>query len=224
MERTVNPLQILGFLVNFATMSKKAWFYIGFFVLLVVGFFLFLSYKIPSFAHPNVPPISTVQPFSFYNQDGKIVTNKDVNGKVYVASFFFTTCTSVCPRLNNNLKPVYAEFKNEPAFKILSYTCDPTRDSVPRLKWYADSVLKVDASNWIFITGNKDSLYAMARHSYMIDDPRNETQTGETDFLHTQLIALVNKKGEVVKIYDGLKQSEIKEMQVEIKRLLKEDS
>lgn len=64
----------------------------------------------------------------------------------------------------------------------------------------------------------------MARHSYMIDDPRNETQTGETDFLHTQLIALVNKKGEVVKIYDGLKQSEIKEMQVEIKKLLKEDS
>jgi len=203
-------------------MSKKTWFYTGFFVLLVIGFFLVLSYTIPGFAHPKFPPISTVQPFSFSDQDGKTVSNKDVNGKVYVATFFFTTCTSVCPRLNNNLKPVYSEFKNESDFKILSFTCDPSTDSVQKLKWYADSVLKVDAANWTFLTGNKDSLYAMARHSYMIDDPKNEVQKGETDFLHTQLIALVNKKGEVVKIYDGLKPSEVKQMQGEIKTLLKE--
>jgi len=205
-------------------MFKRIWFYVGFFIVLVIGFFLFLSYKIPGFAHPKIPPISTVQPFSFNNQDGETVSNKDVNGKVYVATFFFTTCTSVCPRLNNNLKPIYTQFKNEPQFLILSYTCDPSRDSVSRLKWYADSVLKVNTSKWVFLTGNKDSLYAMARHSYMIDDPKNETQTGQTDFLHTQLIALVNRKGEVVKIYDGLKSSEIKQMQFEIKKLLKEDS
>lgn len=203
-------------------MSKKFWFYIGFFVLLVIGFFLVLSYKIPGFSNPKFPPISTVQPFAFPNQEGKAVTNKDVEGKVYVATFFFTTCTSVCPRLNNNLKPVYNKFKDELNFKILSYTCDPSTDSVARLKWYADSVLKIDASKWVLLTGNKDSLYAMARHSYMIDDPKNEVQEGETDFLHTQLIALVNKKGEVVKIYDGLKPSEIQQMQVEIKKLLKD--
>jgi len=205
-------------------MSKKLWFYLGFFVLLVAAFFLVLSYTIPGFAHPKMQPIGTVQPFAFYNQDGKTVTDKNVTGKVYVATFFFTTCTSVCPRLNNNLKPVYSQFKNEGDFLILSFTCDPSNDSVPRLKWYADSILKVDASKWVFLTGNKDSLYAMARHSYMIDDPKNETQTGETDFLHTQLIALVNRKGEVVKIYDGLKSSEINQMQVEIKKLLNEDS
>lgn len=204
-------------------MSKRSWFYIGFFALLVIGFFVFISYAIPGFAHPKIPPISTVQPFKFYNQDGKTVSDKDVKGKVYVATFFFTTCTSVCPRLNNNLKPVYSQFKNEPDFSILSFTCDPSRDSVTRLKWYADSILKVDASKWVFLTGNKDSLYAMARHSYMIDDPKNEVEKGETDFLHTQLIALVNKNGEVVKIYDGLKPSEIKQMQVEIKKLLKEN-
>ena len=193
-------------------------------MVLVAGFFLVLSYSIPGFAHPKMPPISTVQPFSFYNQDGRTFTDNDVKGKVYAATFFFTTCTSVCPRLNNNLKPVYTEFKNEPDFLILSYTCDPSRDSVSRLKWYADSILKVDVSKWVFLTGIKDSLYAMARHSYMIDDPKNEVQKGETDFLHTQLVALVNKKGEVVKIFDGLKPSEIKQMQTEIKKLLKEDS
>jgi protein SCO1 len=153
-------------------MSKKVWFYTGFFIVLVVGFFLVLSYAIPGFAHPKIKPISTVQPFAFPDQDGKTITNKDVDGKVYVATFFFTTCTSVCPRLNNNLKPVYSEFKNEADFKILSFTCDPSTDSVARLKWYSDAILKADASKWILLTGNKDSLYAMARHSYMIDDPK----------------------------------------------------
>lgn len=202
-------------------MSKRILFYIGFFVLLVIGFFVFLSYKIPEFAHPQIRPISIVQPFSFYNQDGKTVSNKDVSGKVNVVNFFFTTCTSVCPRMNNNLKPVYEQFKNEPDFVILSYTCDPSRDSAARLKRYADS-MKVDTNKWVFLTGQKDSLYAMARHSYAIDDPKTEAQNLETDFLHTQLIALVNKRGEVVKIYDGLKPSELKQMPEEIKKLLKE--
>lgn len=205
-------------------MSKKIIFYLGFFVVLVIVFFLVLSYTIPGFAHPKLKPISTVQPFAFYDQTGKIFTDKEAEGKVNVVNFFFTTCTSVCPRINNNLKAVYEEFKNEPNFLILSYTCDPSRDSSSRLKWYADSLLKINTTQWIFLTGNKDSLYAMARHSYMIDDPKNSTQNIETDFLHTQLVALVNKKGEVVKIYDGLKPSEMKQMQGEIKKLLKEKS
>jgi len=204
-------------------MSRKTWFYIGFFVLLVVGFFVVLAYTVPGFMHPKLQPIGTVQPFAFVDQDGQTVTEKDVYGKVNVVNFFFTTCTSVCPRMNNNLKPVYEAFRKEPDFVILSYTCDPSRDSVSRLKWYADSVLKVDSPHWVFLTGNKDSLYAMARHSYMIDDPKHATENVETDFLHTQLIALVNKKGEVVKIYDGLKSSEIQQMQQQIKKLLKED-
>lgn len=201
-------------------MSRRILFYIGFFIVLVIAFFVVLSYTIPGFAHPKLKPISTVQPFSFLTQDGKTFTNKDVEGKVNVASFFFTTCTSVCPRMNNNLKAIHEEFKNEPDFLLLSYTCDPSTDSAARLKQYAER-LNVNTDRWIFLTGQKDSLYAMARHSYTIDDPKNAIQD-ETDFLHTQLIALVNKKGEVVKIYDGLKPSEIKQMSYEIKKLLKE--
>lgn len=203
-------------------MSGKTIFYIGFFAVLVIAFFVVLSYTIPGFAHPKTKPLSTVQPFVFMNQDGKIFTNKDVDGKVNAVNFFFTTCTSVCPRMNNNLKAVYEEFQNEPKFLLLSYTSDPSKDSAAKLKWYADSVLKVNANKWIFLTGQKDSLYAMARHSYMIDDPKTSAADLETDFLHTQLVALVNKKGEVVKIYDGLKPSELKEMSLEIKKLLKE--
>ena len=202
-------------------MSRKRLFYIIFFSVLVVGFFLFLSFVIPEFVHPKTRPISEVQPFSFTNQDGQTITDKDVKGKVTAVNFFFTTCKTVCPRMNNNLLPVYEAFKSEKDFLLLSFTSDPQRDSASVLKKYADS-LKVDTRKWVFITGRKDSLYSAARHSYAIDDPKNFVTNVDDDFLHTQFVALVNKKGEVVQVYDGIKSSEISQMQERIKTLLKE--
>lgn len=202
-------------------MSRKKLFYIIFFTVLVLGFFFTLSFVIPDFANPKRAPMGVVQPFAFTNQDGQTLTDKDVAGKVNVVNFFFTTCNSVCPRMNNNLKPVYEEFKNQDDFIILSYTCDPLRDSASVLKRYADS-LRVDTRKWTFLTGRKDSLYNAARHSYRIDDPKNYVENIEDDFLHTQFIALVNKKGEVIKIYDGIKPSEVNEMRTDIRKLLKE--
>ena len=202
-------------------MRKKQIFYLVFFGGLVIAFFVVLLVVIPGFAKPRFPAIGTMQPFSFTNQDGKAITDKNVEGKVVAVEYFFTTCTGICPRLNNNMRKVYDEFKNENDFLILSHTCDPDTDSVARLKRYSDS-MNVNTDRWQFLTGKKDSLYFMARESYKIDDPANNPQNIEDDFLHTQFIALVNKGGEVVKIYDGLKQSEMKEMTSEIKKLLKD--
>jgi protein SCO1 len=202
-------------------MSKKRIFYFVFFAVLVLSFFFALSRAIPGFFNSRMPPISTVQPFAFTNQLGKTVTDRDVLGKVNAVNFFFTTCKGVCPRMNNNFRPVYEKFKSNPGFLMLSYTCDPSTDSVPVLKRYADSI-GADPSKWIFLTGQKDSLYAMARHSYAIDDPKTATPSLETDFLHTQFIALVNRKGEVVKVYDGIKPSEVRQLEKDIETLLKE--
>jgi protein SCO1/2 len=123
--------------------------------------------------------------------------------------------------MNNNLKDAYEMYKASPDFMILSHTSDPGRDSASVLKAYADS-MQVDTKKWVFLTGRKDSLYTAARHSYKIDDPDNYVSNIDDDFLHTQFIALVNKKGEVVKIYDGIKPSEMKEMETEIAKLLNE--
>jgi len=189
--------------------------YTGFFVVLITVFYLAVRPYIK-----RKDTISTVQPFSFTNQDGKTLTNKDVEGKVYVAEYFFTTCPGICPTMNTNMKQVYEKFKDEKDFLILSHTSDPERDSVTVLKKYADS-LGVNTGQWIFLTGRKDSLYAAARISYTIDDPANNLKNIEDDFLHTQFWALVNKKGEVKKVYDGLKQSEIEAMIREIEKSLK---
>ena len=123
--------------------------------------------------------------------------------------------------MNNEVKKVYEHFKNENDFLILSHTSDPNTDSAQRLKRYADS-MGVTNSNWIFLTGRKDSLYRQARLSYRIDDPNNNVVNIEDDFLHTQFLALVNKKGVVVKIYDGLRQAEIEQLIKDAERLLKE--
>lgn len=202
-------------------MKKKLIFYILFFAILVVGFFVVASKFIPGFATTKVPPVGYVQPFRFITQDGKFFTDKDVAGKIYVAEYFFTTCTGICPRLNNNMRMVYDRYKNENDFLILSHTCNPETDSASTLKRYADS-LGVSTSRWVFLTGRKDSLYYQARLSYHIDDPKNNLTSIEDDFLHTQFFALVNKKGEVKKIYDGLKQSEVEEMIADIGKLLKD--
>ena len=202
-------------------MNRKTLFYLLFFSVLVLGFFFVLSKVIPGFANTRFPPLGYVESFAFTNQDGKTITQKDVAGKIYVANYFFTTCKGICPRMNNNMRKVYDRFKNEPGFLILSHTCDPATDSVARLKRYADS-MGVSTDRWMFLTGRKDSLYYMARLSYKIDDPANNLRDINSDFLHTQFFALVDKKGEVKKVYDGLKESELTSMIADIKKLLKE--
>ena len=199
-------------------MNKRI-FYIAFFATVVLLFYFFMTKLAPGFTQSNLPPISRIQPFAFTNQNGKQVTEKDLEGKVVVATYFFTTCRGICPEMNGNLDKVYEQFKNEKDFLILSHTSDPETDSVPRIKKYADSI-GADSKNWIFLTGRKDSLYSAARLSYAIDDPANNLKSIDDQFLHTQYWALVNKKGEVRKIYDGLKNNEINDLVDDIKKML----
>jgi len=88
-----------------------------------------------------------------------------------VVEYFFTNCKSICPKMNTNMKAIYAAFKDEPDFMILSHTCDPQRDTVARMKVYADSI-GADTKKWLFLTGRKDSLYNIARSAYLLDDPK----------------------------------------------------
>ena len=202
-------------------LSKKSWLYLAFFVLLAVGFYFTLSVLIPGYSEKKFPPINTIRPFSFVNQDGQRLNDSNMLGKVYAVEYFYTTCPGICPRMNKNMRKVYDELNKENDFKILSLTCDPKTDSAAKLKHYADS-MQVDTQKWIFLTGRKDSLYSAARLSFSIDDPANIVRNEEDDFMHSQNWALVNRKGEVVGIFDGLKKSEVKDLIKKAKRLLKE--
>ena len=202
-------------------MRTKWILYTAFFLFLAIGFYVVMTKIIPGYGDVKLPVLSYVQPFSFTNQDGQKVTDKDLDGKVYVAEYFFTTCVGICPKLNTNMRKVYEQYKETDGFLIVSHTCNPETDSAARLRYYADS-MKVDTNRWWFLTGTKDSLYTSARVSYLLDDPKNNLQKIEDQFMHTQFFALVDKAGQVRKIYDGLKEKEITELRKDIAVLLKE--
>jgi protein SCO1/2 len=201
--------------------KKKVGFLVAFFVLLFLGFYFSLTKLIPGFGKPELPVLSYVPAFAFDNQEGKMITNNDLVGKVYVAEYFFTTCKGICPKLNSNMKKLAENYVGERDFRILSYTVDPETDSVARMKHYADS-LGADPQRWWFLTGRKDSLYHLARSGYLLDDPKNNALNINEQFLHTQFLALVDKSGRVRKIYDGLKEDELDELEKDITVLLKE--
>src|SRR5437763_383860 len=100
--------------------------------------------------------------FELTNQYHEKVNLQTVKNKIYVAEYFFTTCKSICPIMNTNLERVYKEFKNDPAFLILSHTVDPETDSVPVLREYA-RLHGVNDKKWLFVTGTKQKLYELAR-------------------------------------------------------------
>lgn len=202
-------------------MGKKLIGYLAFFGVLVLVFYYFL-FRGTDHWKTKLAVISYVKPFHFKTQDGLIFTDRDMLGKVCVVEYFFTNCKGICPRMNTNMKTIAATFKDEPDFLILSHTCDPDRDTVARMKVYADS-LKADTKKWIFLTGRKDSLYSIARSAYLLDDPKNNFEKIEDQFIHTQFFALVDKDGKVRgQVYDGLKADELEKLKVDIRALLKE--
>jgi protein SCO1/2 len=205
-------------------MKKKIIIYSVFFVLLISTFYILLSFT-KGFFKVNLPLMSYVQDFSFTDQNGQTVTQKNIEGKVYVTNYFFTTCKGICPKMNFNLKGVYDQFKNDKDFAIISHSSMPETDSVPLLKTYEEKMLgnsPHDAAKWYFVTGSKDSLYKMARQSYLLDNDKNNSENIAEAFIHTQFLALVDKQKRVRGIYDGLKKDEIARLEKDIASLLKE--
>jgi protein SCO1/2 len=138
--------------------------------------------------------------FSFTNQNGKTITQKDYEGKIYVADFFFTTCKSICPKMTTNLVDVQKAFLNNPKVKLLSFTVTPDIDSVSVLKDYAKINGVVDAK-WNLVTGDKKAIYTMARKSYLaVKQGKPEEQY---DMVHTENFVLVDSKKRVRGFYDG---------------------
>jgi protein SCO1/2 len=109
--------------------------------------------------------------------------------------------------MNANMRDVFEKFKNEKSFAVLSHTSMPETDSVPLMKLYEEKMIGKNpqyAAKWYFVTGTKDSLYNMARQSYLLDNDKNNNVNIEDHFIHTQFFALVDKQKRVRGIYDGL--------------------
>lgn len=161
-----------------------------------------------------------VADFSFVNQNGQIVTNKDYDGKVYVADFFFTTCQSICPKMTKNMAMVQQAVASNPNVKLLSHTVFPEIDSIPVLKKYAIEH-GVDDNKWNLVTGNKKKIYEMARKSYLVVKLGKPEEL--YDMVHTENFVLVDQKRRVRGFYDGTNPDEMKRLLADIEWLTQKD-
>jgi protein SCO1/2 len=163
----------------------------------------------------------TIGNFSFINQNGKTITQKNYDGKIYVADFFFTTCGSICPKMTSNMEDVQKAFLNNPKVMLLSHTVTPEIDSVPVLKKYAVSK-GIDDSKWNLVTGDKKEIYSLARKSYLAVKLGKPEEL--YDMVHTENFVLVDTRKRVRGFYDGTKKEEIKRLIDDINWLCENDN
>jgi protein SCO1/2 len=154
--------------------------------------------------------------FAFTNQNGKTITQKDYEGKIYVADFFFTTCQSICPKMTDNMAWLQSQIKNNPKVMLLSHSVTPDIDSVSVLKAYAEQKGVID-SKWNLVTGNKKDIYYIARKSYLAVKTGNPSEL--YDMVHTENFVLVDQKRRVRGFYDGTKREEVEKLLKDIQFL-----
>lgn len=157
--------------------------------------------------------------FAFTNQNGKIISQKDYEGKIYIADFFFTTCPTICPKMTDNMVWLQNEIKNNEKVKLLSFSVTPDIDSVPVLKKYAEEKGVLD-SKWNLLTGDKKDIYYLARKSFLV------VKTGSPeemyDMVHTENFVLVDQKNRIRGFYDGTNLEEVKQLLEDINFLCQE--
>lgn len=169
----------------------------------------------PGYAH-----IHTIDTFSLYNQLGHLITQDSLIGQIYVANFFFTTCPSICPRMVSNLQLLQDSFAQNKQIKLVSFSVMPWVDSVERLREYGENH-HINPQKWHLLTGNKERIYALGRQSYFAEK-RAGLKKDSSDFLHTESMLLIDKKGRIRGVYNATEKTDMERSINDIRTLLLE--
>lgn len=179
--------------------------------------------KLPIFGEKEITASDTtyhtIGDFRLVNQDSTIVTNQTLDGKIYVADFFFTSCRTICPVMKTQMMRVYEAIEDDDDVALVSHTIDPEYDTVGLLHDYAER-LGVKSSKWHFLTGDKDSIYYLAQTSYFVTAMEDEAEVD--GFIHSGAFLLIDKKGRIRGKYDGTKSEEVDKLIKDIEILRKQ--
>ena len=161
----------------------------------------------------------TIPAFSLIDQDGNPFGDKDLNNKIYVANFFFTSCPTICPKMQTLMKKIQDtdDFKKLNDFKLVSFTVDPDNDTPEKLKEFSN-LIKAEKNRWYFLTGNRDSIYDLAYKGFMVNAMEDKKADG--GFLHSDIMLLIDKEKRVRGIYEGTSYKDVKRLIDEAKVLV----
>ena len=154
--------------------------------------------------------------FKLTNQHGGTTTTKNWENKIVVADFFFTRCPSVCPKMTSSLKKVQAATANNNDVFIASFTVDPENDSTAVLQKYVNR-FQINENNWHLLTGSKKDIYRLARKSFLVI--ATDGDGGPDDFIHSDLLILVDKQKRIRGYYEGTVEKEVQQLIKDIKKL-----
>ncbi len=168
----------------------------------------------------EIAKMHQIPSFHFTNQNGDTISNHTFDNKIYVADFFFTTCTGICPSMTTNMHVVQEAFKNDEEVLLLSHSVTPDKDSVPVLKSYALDH-GVISEKWHLVTGPQQEIYDLGRKSYWVEEDLGLKKDLD-EFLHTENFILVDKNKHIRGIYNGLNKTSIEQLIADIKTLQKE--
>ena len=203
--------------------------YIGIsFIVLIFGIWA-VPKIIAKFQKSDLVEIGPVPEFKLTNQNNKTISNKDYLGKVFVVEFFFSTCPTICPKMNQSMLQLQETFYGNPKFGLVSITIDPEHDTSEVLKEHSN-LLGVKHYNWHFLTGDKKYIYNLANKGFNLYAGENNKAAG--GFEHSGLFALVDKEGKIrcrkdaqgnpILYYDGLDTKGVDAIKEDIKKLLDE--
>lgn len=161
----------------------------------------------------------TIPAFQFLNQDSVFVTNKEFDNKVYIADFFFTSCSTICPIMHRNMKDIYEDYKGNNEVMFLSHSIDFKYDKPSVLKKYAQK-LGVDSKQWQFAYGNKADVYKIAEQDYLV--AVNEDSTNRDGYIHQGYLVLIDKDKRIRGAYDGTNDEEVAKLKKDLPILLAE--
>ncbi len=160
----------------------------------------------------------TIPEFTLIDQDSLLFTQKDVEGKVFVADFFFISCPSICPRMTDQLVRLQKMTNDLENFMILSHTVDPVRDTPEKLLAYAEKN-NCDQSNWRFLNGDRETVYELGMNGYYLSMGEEPDSPG--GFIHSPTFVLVDQYLNVRGMYDGTKANEVAQLAEDVRLLLK---
>ena len=164
--------------------------------------------------------IHTIDTFSLTSQLGHTINKDSLNGKIYVANFFFTSCPGICPKMVSNLQVLQDSLANNDQVKLVSFSVMPWVDSVKKLNEYAQ-LHHINPNKWYLLTGNKDRIYTLGRQSYFAEKTLG-LKKDSTEFLHTESMLLIDTKGRIRGIYNATQKLDIERVRDDIAVLLKE--
>ena len=171
----------------------------------------------PHWLQPDQVPqdFHRVPEFALINQNGNTITEKDLDNKITVVDFFFTSCPGICPRLTKNMAVIDEAFGENENLLLLSHSVTPDNDTIDVLKEYAQD-RDIDAKRWHLLTGDRNLIYHLGRNVYFVEEDLGK-QKGPDDFLHTENFILIDKNRHIRGVYNGLNKTSVNHLIADIK-------